>query len=128
MQHRLTQYAPTTSAIIGMIACALGISRDEPIDHLHALKIEVVSVNGGKIEEDFQTVREAVTNDGAGGRAAITTRHYVPDYRAEIQLSGGDDLIDAIEHALRFPRWQLYLGRRAHVLDRPLLVAPIQIC
>jgi CRISPR system Cascade subunit CasD len=121
MQHRLTQYAPTKSAIIGMIACAMGIPRDESIGHLQTLTMRVIGFSGGEIEQDFQTVRGAVTNDGAADRAAITTRHYIPDYCADVELSGDDALIDAVEYAIRFPRWQLYIGRRAHVLDRPLV-------
>lgn len=121
MQHRLTQYASTKSAIIGMIACAMGIPRDESIEHLQAITMRVISISGGEIEQDFQAVRGAATNDGAADRVAITTRHYIPDYSAEIEVEGDDALIDAIEHAVRFPKWQLYIGRRAQVLDRPLV-------
>jgi CRISPR system Cascade subunit CasD len=120
-QQRLTQYAPTKSAIVGMIACAMGIPRDESIEHLNALSMRVVSVSGGEIEQDLQTVRCAVTNDGTPDRAALTNRHYIPDYCADVELSGDDALIDAVEYAVRFPRWQLFVGRRAHVLDRPLM-------
>lgn len=125
MQHRLTQYAPTHSAVIGMIACAMGIPRGESIAHLEALQMRVIGVAGGVPEQDFQTVRDAVTNDGTAGRNAITTRHYIPDYCAEVELTGEDALIDAVEQAIRFPRWQLYVGRRANVPDRPLVAAKV---
>jgi CRISPR system Cascade subunit CasD len=121
MQHRLTQYAPTKSAIVGMIACAMGIPRDGSIEYLEAIDMCVLSVNSGAIEQDFQTVRGAVTNDGGSDRSAITTRHYLPDYCAEVEIAADGTLIDAIEYALKYPKWQLYLGRRAHVLDRPLV-------
>ena len=121
LQHRLTQLTPTKSAIIGMIACAMGLGRDDSYDHLNTLTVSVIDVAGGKPEQDFQTVHDAVTNDGSAGRAAITSRHYIPDYRAVVELTGDDDLITDVTHALQFPHWQLYLGRRAHVLDRPLI-------
>lgn len=121
LQHRLTQYAPTYSAVIGMIACAMGIDRNASIEHLKTLKMTVLNIAGGDMEQDFQTIRDAVTNDGTPGRNAITTRHYVPDYCAEIELSGDDDLVDAVAQAVQYPRWQLYAGRRSNVLDRPLI-------
>lgn len=121
LQHRLTQLEPTYSAVIGMIACALGIDRGQSIEHLKTLEMRVTAISGGEKEEDFQTIRAGVTYSGDQGRNVITTRHYVPDYCAEIELSGDDELMGAIEEALRFPRWQLYLGCRSNVIDRPVL-------
>lgn len=106
-----------------MIACAMGIPRGESVSHLEALQMKVIGIAGGVIEQDFQTVREAATNDGSSGRSAITTRHYIPDYCAEIELSGEDALIDVVEYAIKFPRWQLYVGRRSNVPDRPLIAS-----
>lgn len=118
-ENRLTQYRPTNSAIIGMIANAMGLKRGETSPTLESVTIEVGEFSGGDIEQDFQTIRDAITYGGDGGRNVVTRRQYVPDYYAEVTITGDESAITEIKHALQYPKRALYLGRRANVLDRP---------
>ena len=121
MQHRLTQSEPTHSAVVGLIACAMGLGRDADFSEIKQISMTVMSVSHGEPFIDFQTIRDAVTISGIGGRNAITYRHSLPDYLAVVEIAGEDDLIDRINSALQRPVWQLYLGRRANVLNAPIV-------
>lgn len=121
LQHRLTQSAPTFSAIVGMIACAMGRKRDEPIDDLKQITMSVISVSHGDPYVDFQSIRDAVTVGGDSGRNAISYRHLLPDYYAIVEIRGDNELIDRIHEAFRRPVWQPYIGRRSNVLSGPIV-------
>jgi hypothetical protein len=103
----------------------MGLERNTPRSTLDAITVSVLSASyeGSEVgmSIDFQTIRNAVTVDGDSGRNAITYRQYMTRYHSEVEISGPDSLIQDVEKALRKPKWQLYLGRRAHVLDRPVL-------
>jgi CRISPR system Cascade subunit CasD len=120
LQQRLTEEAPTESAIRGMLCAALGIRRGEPAPALDGLQVEVVESRHDGILEDFHTIRDAVTYDGAPGRNAITTRHYLSDFSSTVTLRGDLQQIRAIAKALARPKFQLYLGRRSCVPSGPI--------
>jgi CRISPR-associated protein Cas5/CasD subtype I-E len=121
LQHRQTAPVATRSAIIGMIACAMGRVRGSDNSDIEQLTIEWGEQQHDGIARDFQTVREGVTYGGSPNRAIITERHFMQDYSGSATLSGDDALIDSVERSLRLPTWQLYLGRRAHVLSAPVV-------
>lgn len=121
LQHRQTAPTATRSAIIGMVACAMGRARGRDNSDLEQLTIEWGEQDHKGVTKDFQTVRNGVTYGGSPGRAIITERHFMQDYSGSATLSGDDALIDSVEAALRLPTWQLYLGRRAHVLSAPIV-------
>ena len=121
LEHRQTAPAATRSAIIGMIACAMGRARGSDNSDLEQLTIEWGDQAHLGASSDFQTVRNGVTYGGSQGRAIITTRHFLQDYSGSVELTGEDALIDSVERSLRLPTWQLYLGRRAHVLSAPIV-------
>ena len=120
LQQRLTEEAPTESAIRGMLCAALGIRRGEPAPALDGLQVEVGETTHSGILEDFHTIRDAVTYDGAPGRNAITTRHYLSDFSSTVTLRGDLQQIRAIAKALHRPKFQLYLGRRNCVPSGPI--------
>jgi CRISPR system Cascade subunit CasD len=120
LQQRLTEEAPTESAIRGMLCAALGIPRGEPAPALDGLQVEVGETTHSGILEDFHTIRDAVTYDGAPGRNAITTRHYLSDFSSTVTLRGDLQQIRAIAKALARPKFQLYLGRRNCVPTGPI--------
>lgn len=119
LQHRLTGPAPTRSAVIGLLRCALGIARDQASPELDQLSVTVTQATSTGRESDFHTVRDAVTYDGKTGRNIITTRHYLVESSATVTIDGPG--LEALATALARPRWQLYLGRRCCVPDRPVL-------
>jgi CRISPR system Cascade subunit CasD len=121
LQHRLSQPKPTHSAIVGLICCAMGLGRSDDFGAIKSIKMRVLELSHGEPFMDFQTIRDAVTVDGTGGRDGITYRHNFPDYYALVEIKGDDALIDTIESALKRPKWQLYLGRRSNVLNAPVV-------
>ena len=56
---RTTERAPSKSAIIGMLACALGRRRNESIDDLNALRFGVRIDDEGKLMRDYHTAKSA---------------------------------------------------------------------
>lgn len=120
LQQRLTEESPTESAIRGMLCAAMGIRRGEPAPALDGLQVEVGETIHSGVLEDFHTIRDAITYDGALGRNAITTRHYLSDFSSTVTLRGNLEQIRAIAKALARPKFQLYLGRRNCVPTGPI--------
>ena len=123
LQHRLTDDRPSRTAILGLLRCAMGIPRDVPSPDLDALTITVQDASYAERSRDFHTIRNAITYDGSPGRNAITTRHYLTESCATVNIQGPAPILNRIQAALAKPYWQLYLGRRSCVPDRPVLQA-----
>lgn len=117
-KYRSTNYFPTKSAIIGMVAAALGYKRnDHKIIQLNDLSYAVRLDQSSSILTDFHTVQI----DPKKEERKITFRDYIQDAIFMVALgSDNDALIDQIEYALRHPKFQLYLGRRANPPAGPL--------
>lgn len=108
--RRTTDPYPSKSAVIGMLAAALGYQRDdERIETLNDLLFAVRIDQPGKILHEFQTV------EWKKDTRKITYRDYLQDavFVAAIG-SHNDALIDELEAALHHPKFQLYLGRRSN--------------
>jgi len=109
--RRTTNDYPTKSAVIGMVAAALGYLRnDKRIAKLNTLSFAVRIDKVGRHLTDFQTV------EWKAGTRKITYRDYIQDAVFVVAIGSDDvDLIDDIKFALKHPRFQLFLGRRANV-------------
>lgn len=108
-ERRTSWPAPSKSAVVGMIAAALGMRReDERIKSLNDLAYAVRVDQIGKTMTEFQTV------EWKPGTRKLTYRDHYQDavYVAAVG-SEDEELIGKIEYALKHPRFQLYLGRRA---------------
>lgn len=113
--QRISNRYPTKSAIIGMVASALGYSRDDSrISKLNNLKFGVRIEQPGKMNIDYQVITE---------KTKETYRYYLQDAVYLIAL-GSDDayFIDKIEYALKHPRNALFLGRRSYPLSGVLKI------
>lgn len=108
--RRTTALFPSKSAIIGMIAAAQGLHReDERISSLNQLAFAVRIDQPGTILSDFQTV------EWKKDTRKITYRNYLQDAVFVVAIgSDNGDLITQIQYALHHPRFQLYLGRRSN--------------
>lgn len=123
---RATELAPTRSGVIGLVAAALGIRRDEPLQRFDALGFGVRIDQPGRVERDFQTAR---TLDGSTSMP-LSSRYYLADAAFLAGLSSDrHDELEEIQDALRHPRFPLFLGRRAfppagplptEIVDQPL--------
>ncbi|AVK61553.1 type I-E CRISPR-associated protein Cas5/CasD [Lactobacillus sp. CBA3605] len=108
--RRTTTHYPTKSAVIGMVAAALGYRRsDQRILALNDLSFAVRIDQAAKILTDYQTV------EWKKDTRKITYRDYLQDAVFMVALgSQQNQLIDEIQDALRHPHFQLFLGRRSN--------------
>lgn len=111
--HRTTNNYPSKSAIIGMIAAALGYSRDDKrIQDLNKLTFAVRIDQPGKTLTDFQIVEW----DLKKSERKLTYREYLQDAVFVVAIGGKSNEIDQIKTALMHPHYALFLGRKANVL------------
>lgn len=116
--RRTSYHYPSKSAILGMVAAALGYRRDDPrIRELSQLQIAVRIDQPGRTMTDFQNVEY----DQKHQKRSLSYRDYLQDAVFIVGIGGNDEKIEAIQHALHFPKFQLYLGRRANVPAGPLM-------
>lgn len=120
--RRTTNYFPTKSAVLGMIAAAMGYRRDDKrILELNDLSFAVRIDQPGKITTDFQ-IAEYAKNANKTARK-LTYRNYLQDAVFLVGISSEkDDWIDKIKFAVQHPKFQLYLGRRSNPPAGPLEV------
>lgn len=105
---RRTNREPTKSGVIGLIASALGLRRDAPLDELNRLYFGVRVDREGVLLRDLHTVRKDKNT------SYMTTRYYLSDAVFLIGLHSDDEaLMQRLEHAMRNPAHPLFLGRRS---------------
>lgn len=108
---RYTDAAPTKSGVIGILACAMGIDREEPLGWLGSIKYGVRIDQPGELLVDFHMVHEQTLSKNAS--AWVTRRHYLADAVFVAGIEADDDKLQLLENALRKPAHPLYLGRRS---------------
>lgn len=114
--RRTTRREPTKSGIVGLIASALGRTREDPVDDLAQLELAVRVEQPGQLMRDFQTERPM---DG-GKPMPLSDRYYLADACFLVALGGPNEMLEKVGAALRLPRRPLYLGRRSCPADMPL--------
>lgn len=123
-KDRDTGLEPTKSAIIGLLCCALGRDRKEPLDDLTALRMCVRVERQGKLLADFQTAGGGVfrgsrqyfapkSSGGIGKNPILIDKRYLQDAVFLVALEGDRQLLETLEAALNDPVWPLSLGRRS---------------
>lgn len=114
--RRMTQREPTKSGVVGLLASALGRSREDSIADLAQLELGVRSDQPGVVMRDFQVERSM---DGKK-TMPLTHRFYLADAKYLVALGGDAALLRKLDAAVRAPRRPLYLGRRSCPPDAPL--------
>lgn len=115
---RSTEREPTKSGVIGMIAAALGIKRDEPekLRPLSELRFGIRVEREGKLLRDFHMVSCLKKPD-------VTERYYLQDAVFLAALESEDkDYLNSLAKALQNPVYPLYLGRRSCPPTLPVVV------
>lgn len=109
--RRTTESAPTKSGVIGMLAAASGIERDddEALASLSALRFGVRIDQPGTRVRDFQTAHHGVT----GTSMPLSERFYLADAVFVAALEGDGALLATLHAALRAPVYPPFLGRRS---------------
>ena len=129
---RRTKEAPTKSGVLGLVACAMGVSRDrqaEQFKRLNTLCMGVRMDRPGTLWWDYHTVGAGYgLTTAAGGvktgaqGTLITRREYLADASFLVALQGDEALVSEVIAALQQPAWPLFLGRKSCPPSVPPLV------
>jgi CRISPR system Cascade subunit CasD len=117
--HRDTGKEPSKSGVLGLLAAALGIPRDNwsDLEPLTYLSMGVRHDRPGVPKTDYQTAQNIILADGSNKHnTAVTTRDYLADASFLVGLEGNNrGLLERAYSALRDPMWPLALGRKSYV-------------
>ncbi|MCC8051679.1 MAG: type I-E CRISPR-associated protein Cas5/CasD [Clostridiales bacterium] len=113
-ETRHTDDHPSKGAVIGLIAAALGIRREETakLQELRNLRILFRVDQVGQMSKEFQ-IAAKYKKTGDHERNYVTYRYYLEDAAFLVALEGEDDLTKRIYEALKRPYFQLFYGRRS---------------
>ena len=117
-ETRKTNREPTKSGVIGLLAAALGLRRDESeaLARLAQLRFGVRVEREGQLLVDYHTAK---TQDEK--TSYVTYRHYLQDAVFLAGLESEDAaLLQQLQDALQHPAFPLYLGRRSCPPTLPL--------
>ncbi len=116
--RRETDYMPTKSGIIGMLAAALGRKRNESLDDLAELNFGVrIDLPGTKLD-DFH-----ITQMGEKLNTNLSSRAYLNDAIFLVGLEWEDSgFLQMLENALRQPKFCIFLGRKSCPPTLPLVL------
>jgi len=131
---RDTALEPTKSGVVGLLACALGLSEDDDLRSLsQRLRLGVRCDRPGVPLIDYHTVVGGVMsaqgkikkNQGTGEpETVVSWRHYLCDASFLTAVQSDDPtLIDRLASAVQNPHWPIFLGRKSCPPSRPLLEA-----
>ncbi|MGJ8631448.1 MAG: type I-E CRISPR-associated protein Cas5/CasD [Glaciecola sp.] len=122
--HRRANHFSTRSAIVGLLAAALGITRTDQ-QALYELSEQItiaVQVNqAGEKMMDYHTVQNFRSPEGKIQKGTKPTyREYWCDSEHTFAISAESSLISQLEEAVKAPKFSLYQGRKCCPLTRPL--------
>lgn len=120
--HRMTYQKPTKSAIIGLIGASLGYAHEDKrlTELADQLNIANKVIKAGTLLVDYQNCYYDKGIKKPDIKNKQLWRYYLQDAKFEIIITGETDLLKKIQYSLKYPVFQLYLGRRSCPLDRPL--------
>lgn len=107
--RRETLRHPTKSGVLGLLAAAKGLRRTDPIEELLGLRFGVRVDQPGRLLRDFHTAR----NWRTGASMPLSERYYLSDAVFVAGVEGDASLIEALDQAIRSPKFPLFLGRRS---------------
>jgi CRISPR system Cascade subunit CasD len=122
--QRDTGKEPSKSGVIGLLAAALGIDREnwDDLEPLTRLAMGVRHDRPGVLKRDYQTAQNIISADRSKvHETAVTTRDYLADAVFLVGLEGLDrTLLERAHTALQNPVWPLALGRKSYVPSEPV--------
>jgi len=134
--HRDTGKEPSLSGVLGLLAAAMGIDRENwsDLEPLARLSMGVRHDRPGLPARDYQTAQNIISADGKKvHNTAVTPRDYLADAAFLVALEGDDRALLAKTHAaLCDPVWPLALGRKSYLpsesiwIDGGLQDAPLR--
>lgn len=125
--HRDTGKEPSKSGVIGLIASAMGIERDNwaELKPLAELNMGIRHDRAGIPKRDYQTVKDIISADHAKIHpTAVTPRDYLADAAFLVGLESADNaLLEQVQSALKNPVWPMGLGRKSYVPSETIYLA-----
>jgi CRISPR system Cascade subunit CasD len=133
--RRETSSEPTKSGVIGLLAAAAGLSREDPLDELLPLRLGVRVDQAGTLLRDYHTVSDyrgrPLPQSGVNAKGVqrptspvkhthVTVRYYLQDAVFVAAVAGPRALVEALDHAVRSPAFPLALGRRSCPPTQPV--------
>lgn len=122
-ETRHTDDHPSKGAVLGLVAAALGIRREESekLRKLCNLHMVVRVDQVGQRNREFQ-IAAKYKKTGDHERNYVTYRYYLEDAVFLVALEGEDDLIKCIYEALKRPYFALFYGRRSCPVNYDFLI------
>ncbi|WP_305084369.1 type I-E CRISPR-associated protein Cas5/CasD [uncultured Faecalibaculum sp.] len=112
---RRTEFYPTKSGVLGLLAAALGRRRDADISDLARLRFGIRIEQPGILLNDFHTARK---DDKT---SYITNRYYLSDAVFVAGVSSTKkSFLEELQEAVKSPEYPLFLGRRSCPLSLPI--------
>jgi CRISPR system Cascade subunit CasD len=133
--RRETNAEPTKSGVIGLLAAAAGLSREDPLDGLIPLRLGVRVDQPGTLLRDYHTVSDyrgrPLLQSGVNAKGVqrptspvkhthVTVRYYLQDAVFVAAVAGPRALVVTLDHAVRAPAFPLALGRRSCPPTQPV--------
>lgn len=119
-ETRRTSREPTKSGVIGLLASALGRSRDESVQDLNELYFGVRVDHEGELIRDYHTAYRH-SKHKTKCRTYVTHRYYLSDAVFLVGLeSDNEELLQKLNNAVLSPAFPLFLGRRSCPPTLPL--------
>lgn len=127
--QRDTGKEPSKSGVVGLLAAAMGIDREnwddlQPLTHL---SMGVRHDRPGVPKRDYQTAgcasgdRIKKADGSQSDDGVVSQRFYLADAAFLVGLAGNDRvLLEKIHAALRDPVWPQALGRKSYVPSEPI--------
>ena len=129
--ERDTGTEPSRAGVIGLLAAALGLTREEPIARLAEIRLGVRIDSPGTIVRDFQTIQylkeETVRRGGPvtirrSDFPVVSPRFYLADATFTVAIEHPDaSFLAQLGRAVVRPHWILALGRRACLPAEPMV-------
>ena len=129
--QRDTGKEPSKSGVIGLLAAALGIDRENwtDLEPLTRLSMGTRHDRPGVPKRDYQTAGCAATDtiikaDGTQAKdGVVSQRFYIADAAFLVALEGDDRALLEKTHAkLNNPTWPLALGRKSYLPSEPIWI------
>lgn len=130
-ERRGTALHPSKSAVIGMIAAAMGIDKHDPNEPAQIAKLTELDITMITIPkehpmrriEDFHTTEGTRRADGSLNKnCVVSKREYLVDARFAVLIKGATALLDRVSAALQNPVWGIWLGRKSCIPALPIFV------
>jgi CRISPR system Cascade subunit CasD len=124
--QRDTGKEPSKSGVIGLLAAALGIDRENwtDLEPLTRLTMGVRHDRPGVPRRDYQTAQHIISADHSKiHETAVTTRDYLADAAFLVGLKWEDrSFLERTHAALCAPVWPLALGRKSYLASEPICI------